>query len=92
MPTTAALQKPLTDWTEADLQQLIAQQIDEGQRIEYKEQLSLQTKAERRDAAKDVSGMRTLRAEYQPFSHLPAAQTDAAKPLVYAGLLAGASS
>lgn len=57
MPTSAALQKPLTEWDESDVQQLLDQGQDEGQRLEYKELLQLVSRTEKREAAKDVSGM-----------------------------------
>ena len=51
------LLKPLSAWDEADVQALVDEGIDEGQRLEYKRELKLGTRAEKVEAAKDASGM-----------------------------------
>jgi integrase len=53
------LEMPLADWTGAHIQQIIADQIEEGQRLEYKRELDLSggSDRQRKEAAKDASGM-----------------------------------
>lgn len=51
------LLKPLSEWTASDVQSLIDERVAEGQRLEYKRELNLDTQSQRREAAKDVSGM-----------------------------------
>jgi hypothetical protein len=51
------LDAPLTDWTADDVIALIDERIDEGQRLEYKRELVLDSKSQRREAAKDASGL-----------------------------------
>jgi len=46
-----------SSWTLNDLDQLILEQIPEGQRIEYKGTLLLDTKGQKVEVAKDISGM-----------------------------------
>lgn len=45
------------EWTQAEVTELIDGQVPEGQRIEYKTELHLDSKAQKAEAAKDVSGM-----------------------------------
>lgn len=52
-----ALTKPAFEWTLDDVQAVVAGRIPEGQRVEYKEQLNLETAKEKAELAKDVSGM-----------------------------------
>ena len=51
------LHEPSRTWTQADLEQLIADQIEEGPRLEYKASLPLGTASQRGEAAKDVSAL-----------------------------------
>ncbi len=51
------LHEPSRTWTQADLEQLIADQIEEGSRLEYKASLPLGTASQRGEAAKDVSAL-----------------------------------
>src|SRR4051812_3109173 len=51
------LDKRLSEWTSADVERLVAHQVDEGQRLDYKRELHLSSRAEKAEAAKDVSGM-----------------------------------
>jgi hypothetical protein len=51
------LVKPLPAWTLDDVQALVDERIPEGQRLDYKEALSLDRDAERAEVAKDISGM-----------------------------------
>lgn len=51
------LHEPARTWTQADLEQLIADQIEEGPRLEYKSSLPLGTTSQRGEAAKDVSAL-----------------------------------
>jgi hypothetical protein len=51
------LLKPLTDWTEDDLLALVTEQIEEGQRLEYKRELVLGARSQNAEAGKDASGM-----------------------------------
>jgi hypothetical protein len=51
------LHQPSRQWTQADLEQLIADQIEEGPRLEYKASLPLGTASQRGEAAKDVSAL-----------------------------------
>jgi len=51
------LYKPLLDWSVEDVQKLVDEKIDEGQRLEYKRELNLGSRDERLEAAKDASGM-----------------------------------
>jgi hypothetical protein len=51
------LNKPLAEWTAADVQFLVDERIEEGQRLEYKRQLDLGRDPEKREAAKDASGL-----------------------------------
>lgn len=55
--TTRRLTKPLDEWEASDVLALIEEQIEEGQRLEYKRQLDLETPKKRSEAAKDVSGL-----------------------------------
>lgn len=48
---------PLADWSASDVLALVEERIEEGQRLEYKRELPLDRPSERREAAKDVSGM-----------------------------------
>lgn len=52
-PLTAAL----ADWSASDVRAFIDQGVEEGQRLEYKRELDLDGHRQRREAAKDVSGM-----------------------------------
>lgn len=54
---TRRLSKPIDEWDAADVEALIDQRIEEGQRLEYKRQLDLDTPKNRCEAAKDVSGL-----------------------------------
>lgn len=49
--------KQVDDWTESDLEALVAAKLAEGMRIDYKRDLKLDTKSQRAEAAKDVSGL-----------------------------------
>jgi hypothetical protein len=51
------LLKPLIEWSPADVDALISEQVPEGQRLEYKSQLNLGQPKENHEAAKDVSGL-----------------------------------
>jgi hypothetical protein len=51
------LEKPLHEWDEADVLALIEERVEEGQRLEYKRELTLATQGERLEAAKDASGL-----------------------------------
>jgi len=51
------LREPARAWTQADLEQRIADQIEEGPRLEYKASLPLGTPSQRGEAAKDVSAL-----------------------------------
>ena len=51
------LHEPARTWTQADLEQLIADQVEEGPRLEYKASLPLGTASQRGEAAKDVSAL-----------------------------------
>ena len=51
------LHEPARTWTQADLEQLIADQIEEGPRLEYKASLPLDTPSQRGEAAKDVCAL-----------------------------------
>jgi hypothetical protein len=51
------LSKPLTDWTAEDVTALVDERVEEGQRLEFKRELNLETRSQRVEAAKDVSGM-----------------------------------
>jgi hypothetical protein len=51
------LNKPLSDWSAADVLSLIDDRIDEGQRLDYKREIKLQSKRDRLEVAKDASGM-----------------------------------
>ena len=51
------LHEPSRAWTQADLEQLIADLIEEGPRLEYKASLPLDTASQRGEAAKDVSAL-----------------------------------
>jgi schlafen family protein len=78
------------DWTLAEVRQLIDERIPEGQRIDYKAELHLDSKAQKAEAAKDVSGMANAQggwlifgvAEDESPEPLPVALT----PLPAAGL------
>lgn len=54
---TRRLTKPLDEWEASDVLALVEEQIEEGQRLEYKRQLDLDTPKKRMEAAKDVSGL-----------------------------------
>lgn len=54
---SSRLYKPLSEWTEEDLAALVTEQVEEGQRLEFKQELPLGSKSERVEAAKDASGM-----------------------------------
>jgi hypothetical protein len=54
---TRRLTKPLDEWEASDVLALVAEKIEEGQRLEYKRQLDLETPKKRSEAAKDVSGL-----------------------------------
>jgi hypothetical protein len=45
------------DWTLAEVGELISGKVPEGQRLDYKSELHLDTKTQKAEAAKDVSGM-----------------------------------
>jgi len=49
--------KDVETWTAEDLADLVKAKFPEGLRLEYKRQLNLDRKAERAEAAKDVSGL-----------------------------------
>lgn len=51
------LLKSLEEWTAADVDALIAGRVPEGQRLEYKRELDLDPPSQRKEAAKDTSGM-----------------------------------
>lgn len=51
------LTKPLDEWEASDVLALVAEQIEEGQRLEFKRQLDLETPKKRSEAAKDVSSL-----------------------------------
>jgi hypothetical protein len=51
------LEKPSAQWQEADLQYLIDHEIEEGERLDYKRELSLESRSQRREAAKDISAL-----------------------------------
>jgi Putative DNA-binding domain len=51
------LSKPLTDWTAEDVRALVDERVEEGQRLEFKRELNLETQSQRIEAAKDLSGM-----------------------------------
>lgn len=51
------LLKAPDEWTAADVQQLLVDQLPEGQRLEYKAALLLDSKKQKAEAAKDISGM-----------------------------------
>jgi hypothetical protein len=51
------LDKPLRAWTVADVLALVEERIEEGQRLEYKRELRLDTRGDRIEAAKDASGL-----------------------------------
>ena len=51
------LEKPLNDWALDDVCALVSEKIEEGQRLEYKRELSLDSQGNRVEAAKDASGM-----------------------------------
>lgn len=53
----ARLTAALADWSASDVRALIDQGVEEGQRLEYKRELHLDGLRQRREAAKDVSGM-----------------------------------
>jgi hypothetical protein len=57
VPDPGVLSKPLSDWTAVEVQQLIDERLDEGQRLEYKRELNLGSRSSRVEAAKDFSGM-----------------------------------
>jgi hypothetical protein len=46
-----------TTWGESDLQRLVSEQVPEGQRVEYKSSLILESKKQKAEVAKDISGM-----------------------------------
>lgn len=50
------LQDP-EEWSASDVQRLLADQIPEGQRVEYKATLALDSKKQKAEVAKDVSGL-----------------------------------
>jgi len=54
---TRRLTKPLDEWEASDVLALVDEQIEEGQRLEYKRQLDLETPKKRCEAAKDTSGL-----------------------------------
>ncbi len=51
------LLKPLAQWTLDDVQALVDERIEEGQRLDYKQELPLAREKERAEVAKDISGM-----------------------------------
>ena len=51
------LHEPARTWAQADPEQLIADQIEEGPRLEYKASLPLGTASQRGEAAMDVSAL-----------------------------------
>jgi Putative DNA-binding domain len=51
------LHKRLSEWSIEDLDALVAERVEETQRLEYKRELPLVSKSERAEAAKDASGM-----------------------------------
>ncbi len=51
------LLKPVDEWHESDVLALIAERVPEGQRLDYKRELNLDSRSERKEAAKDASGM-----------------------------------
>lgn len=57
MDMTRRLTKPLEEWEQSDVLALVEERIEEGQRIEYKRQLDLETPKKRCEAAKDISGL-----------------------------------
>ncbi|MEZ5078912.1 MAG: ATP-binding protein [Solirubrobacterales bacterium] len=57
MEATRRLTKPLDEWEPSDVLALVEEQIEEGQRLEYKRQLDLETPKKRSEVAKDVSGL-----------------------------------
>lgn len=54
---TRRLEAPLSEWAADDVLALIQERVDEGQRLEYKRELVLNSKSQRREAAKDASGL-----------------------------------
>jgi len=54
---SSRLLKPVGEWDESDVLALIAGRIPEGQRLDYKRELKLDTRVQRKEAAKDASGM-----------------------------------
>lgn len=51
------LHLPLSEWSAADVLALINDRVEEGQRLEYKRELDLDEKKQRKEAAKDASGL-----------------------------------
>jgi hypothetical protein len=49
--------KPAEAWTLEDVERLISDAIEEGQRLDYKSELHLGTKPQRREVARDAGGM-----------------------------------
>jgi hypothetical protein len=83
------LHEPARDWTQADLEQLIADQIEEGPRLEYKASLPLETASQRGEAAKDVSALANssggkliigLREDERPGANVPVEITPLTDP------------
>ncbi|HEU4907117.1 MAG TPA: ATP-binding protein [Solirubrobacterales bacterium] len=64
MEATRRLTKPLDEWEASDVLALIEEQIEEGQRLEYKRQLDLETPKKRCEAAKDLSGLATAQGGF----------------------------
>lgn len=55
--TKSRLTKPLEAWEDTDVLTLIEERIEEGQRLEFKRQLDLETAKQRSEACKDASGL-----------------------------------
>ncbi|HEV7401201.1 MAG TPA: ATP-binding protein [Solirubrobacterales bacterium] len=51
------LTKPLEEWEAADVLALVEERVEEGQRLEFKRQLNLDTTKQRSEACKDASGL-----------------------------------
>lgn len=51
------INKPIYEWKEQDLQELITKKISESIRLEYKQTIDISTKSEKKELSKDVSAI-----------------------------------